>query len=83
MAALVPDIEMAGSWDACTQHHLLTHAANAGVDFPNKAPISVCRKATPRTRSRSGMSCCSLEEGVLTAARVLQCRQKLQNTGRS
>ena len=36
LPALLPDIEMAGGWDACTLHHLLTHTAGAGVDLPNR-----------------------------------------------
>ena len=36
LPALLPDIEMAGGWSAATLHHLLTHTAGAGADFPNK-----------------------------------------------
>ncbi|MCY4511555.1 MAG: serine hydrolase [Acidobacteria bacterium] len=36
LPALLPDIGMAGGWDACTLHHLLTHTAGAGVDLPNR-----------------------------------------------
>ena len=37
LPALLPDIEMAGGWGACTLHHLLTHTAGARANFPNKA----------------------------------------------
>ena len=37
LPALLPDIEMAGGWGACTLHHLLTHVAGARANFPNKA----------------------------------------------
>lgn len=34
LPALLPDVEMAGGWSACTLHHLLTHTAGAPVNFP-------------------------------------------------
>ncbi len=36
VSALLPDIEMAGGWGACTLHHLLTHTAGARANFPIK-----------------------------------------------
>ncbi len=36
LPALLPDIPMAGGWDACTLHHLLTHTAGAPANFPNR-----------------------------------------------
>ena len=36
LRALLPDIEMAGGWEACTLHHLLTHTAGARANFPRK-----------------------------------------------
>ena len=35
LPALLPDIEMAGGWSACTLHHLLTHTSGAPRDFPS------------------------------------------------
>ena len=37
LRVLLPDIEMAGGWEACTLHHLLTHTAGARANFPRKA----------------------------------------------
>lgn len=34
LPALLPDVEMAGGWSACTLHHLLTHTAGAPANFP-------------------------------------------------
>ena len=34
LPALLPDIRMAGGWDDCTLHHLLTHTAGARANFP-------------------------------------------------
>ena len=34
LPALLPDVEMAGGWSACTLHHLLTHTAGARANFP-------------------------------------------------
>ena len=34
LPALLPDIEMADGWGACTLHHLLTHTAGAPANFP-------------------------------------------------
>ena len=36
LPALLPDIAMAGGWDGCTLHHLLTHTAGAPANFPLK-----------------------------------------------
>ena len=33
LADLLPDIEIAGGWGACTLHHLLTHTAGAPANF--------------------------------------------------
>ena len=35
LRALLPDIRMAGGWDDCTLHHLLTHTAGARANFPS------------------------------------------------
>ena len=37
LAALLPDVEMAGGWSACTLHHLVTHTAGAPRDFPSES----------------------------------------------
>ena len=34
LPALLPDMPMAGGWDACTLHHLLTHTAGTRANFP-------------------------------------------------
>ncbi len=34
VSALLPDVETAGGWRACTLHHLLTHTAGARANFP-------------------------------------------------
>ena len=34
LPVLLPDIEMAGGWSACTLQHLLTHTSGAPRDFP-------------------------------------------------
>ena len=33
LPALLPDVEMAGGWSACTLRHLLTHTAGAPANF--------------------------------------------------
>jgi CubicO group peptidase (beta-lactamase class C family) len=37
LPALLPDVEMAGGWSACTLHHLVTHTAGAPRDFPSES----------------------------------------------
>ena len=37
LPALLPDIEMADGWSACTLHHLLTHTAGAPGNFPRES----------------------------------------------
>ena len=37
LPALLPDIEMADGWGACTLHHLLTHTAGAPANFPSES----------------------------------------------
>ena len=34
LPVLLPDLRMAGGWDGCTLHHLLTHTAGARANFP-------------------------------------------------
>ena len=34
LPALLPDVEMAGGWSACSLHHLLTHTSGTPRDFP-------------------------------------------------
>ena len=36
LPVLLPDVEMAGGWSACTLRHLLTHTSGAPRDFPVK-----------------------------------------------
>ena len=37
LPGLLPDVEMAGGWSACTLHHLVTHTAGAPRDFPSES----------------------------------------------
>ncbi len=36
VSALLPEVEVADGWGACTLHHLLTHTAGAPANFPSK-----------------------------------------------
>lgn len=60
LPALLPDMPMAGGWDACTLHHLLTHTAgvraSAGFgpprgDVPNEEPVGARGPAAPISKA--------------------------------
>ena len=58
LPALLPDVEMAAGWRACTLHHLLTHTAGARANLPrywNVWPDTAAELAAERRRAVAAM----------------------------
>ena len=71
LPALLPDVEMADGWRACTLHHLLTHTAGAPADFPRR-----CRNVWPDTAEALVAERRRVVAGVLAAAPESPCGER-------
>ncbi len=71
LPALLPDVEMADGWRACTLHHLMTHTAGAPADFPRR-----CRNVWPDTAEALVAERRRVVAGVLAAAPESPCGER-------
>ena len=71
LPALLPDVEMADGWRACTLHHLLTHTAGAPADLPPR-----CRNVWPATAEALVAERRRVAAGVLAAAPESPCGER-------
>lgn len=71
LPALLPDVEMADGWRACTLHHLMTHTAGAPADLPPR-----CRTVWPDTAEALVAERRRVVAGVLAAAPESPCGER-------
>lgn len=71
LPALLPDVEMADGWRACTLRHLLTHTAGAPADLPPR-----CRNVWPDTPEALVAERRRVAAGVLAAAPESPCGER-------